>query len=1104
MKKRVLLFLLVVSSFCVLIIKHDVYAAEDIEYEYVEIGGDEAFAISTDGEFYVWGSSVNIKLIDGTIVDGEYPTEVTEAFVIGEFETIIQVSIGSGSNGVLTSLGRVITYGSNSYGQLGDGTNDEQQIPVDITPNFALNPTEKIIKIKMDSGHSLAITNEGRLFTWGRATQGELGDVTFENRSLPVNVDSHFNLNPGEKILNGAFGSQHIIVYTSDNRVFSAGINSDGSLGTGVFGPVGYEPNDITSNFSFAPLDTIIDVSAAYTHSAILTAGGDLFTWGRNTYGVIGDGTSYNRATPVNITSGFGLAPTEKIISTDVSSFFASALTSEGRVFTWGNDYYGALGTGVDIYGSNSPLDITSNFSLDPGDKIISMDTGYRNIITSTTDNKYFIWGYGPYMITNITESEVYTPKEFFGPDYIAPVITASDESMLTEDNSSFVPNGTALDNQDGDITSNLVITYFLEDGVTSVSNLTSARDILYNGDKIVVKYNVEDAYENQATEVVTTITPVDNTLPVLYLQGDSVINLDIDQAYHEMDAQFADNVDGYGYATVGGEVVDVTTAGTYIVEYTYIDTGGNSALPVTRTVNVVDNEDPVISLNSNETIYFEYNDLYIEYGATYNDNADGTGDALVIANNVDTSILGTYTVTYSFTDTSGNTGTKNRTVIVGDWASPVLTLTGDATVYVEYGTIYEDLGATYTDNYDSPGDATLYGSVVDTSTIGTYYLGYEYTDSNNNIGFDVYRTIIVRDTTKPVITLAGLSNITIEAGSTYYDAGALYEDNYEGVGVATVISNNLDTSLIGSYEISYSYTDEFGNVALAVTRTITVEDTTIPVIELFGPSTVEVNYNKTFTDAGARVVDNNDKFGIVVVSGDTVDTSKLGSYTIKYNYTDTSGNVALEVLKTVNVVDNEKPVVTLNGDSLIYVELGTEYNELGAIFSDNYDGSEGDIIIGGDDVLSDVYGTYVVTYTSTDSNGNTSQVVSRSVFVRDTQAPIIEGVNNDDVLESGSRLAVTYNEGTATLNGVSYLSGQTINSPGDYELVVVDEYGNTSTVCFCIEEDNIIIVIIIIIAVIIVLLVVGLVVFFKLRNRRLDKTDETKQKENTDEVVEE
>ena len=90
--------------------------------------------------------------------------------------------------------------------------------------------------------------------------------------------------------------------------------------------------------------------------------------------------------------------------------------------------------------------------------------------------------------------------------------------------------------------------------------------------------------------------------------------------------------------------------------------------------------------------------------------------------------------------------------------------------------------------------------------------------------------------------------------------------------------------------------------------------DTTSPIIDVTGDNPATINLGATYNDEGATATDNYDSGLTVVVGGDTVDTSTLGTYTVTYNVSDAAGNPAAQKVRTVNVVDNTDPTITLNG----------------------------------------------------------------------------------------------------------------------------------------------------------------------------------------------
>ena len=439
--------------------------------------------------------------------------------------------------------------------------------------------------------------------------------------------------------------------------------------------------------------------------------------------------------------------------------------------------------------------------------------------------------------------------------------------------------------------------------------------------------------------------------------------------------ATATDNYDGdlTSSIVVTGSV-DTSQLGTYTLTYNVSDTSGNAAVPVTRTVNVVDTTVPVITLLGDTTVTIEVGATYTDSGATAADNYDGDlTSSIAIVNNVDTSTVGTYTVTYNVSDTSGNAAVPvTRTVNVVDTTVPVITLLGDTTVTIEVGTTYTDSGATAADNYD--GDLTSSIAIVnnvDTSTVGTYTVTYNVSDTSGNAAVSVTRTVNVVDTTAPVITLLGDNPMTIEVGTTFTDPGATASDAGDGdLTSSIVVSGSVDTSTIGTYTLTYDVSDTSGNPADSVTRTVNVVDTTVPVITLLGDTTVTIEVGATYTDSGATAADNYDgdlTSSIAIVNN--VDTSTVGTYTVTYNVSDTSGNAAVPVTRTVNVVDTTVPVITLLGDTTVTIEVGATYTDSGATAADNYDGDLTSSIAIVNNVDTSTVGTYTVTYNVSDTS---------------------------------------------------------------------------------------------------------------------------------------
>ena len=244
--------------------------------------------------------------------------------------------------------------------------------------------------------------------------------------------------------------------------------------------------------------------------------------------------------------------------------------------------------------------------------------------------------------------------------------------------------------------------------------------------------------------------------------------------------------------------------------------------------MNVVDTTDPVITVTGD-------NPATVELGATYTDAgavAVDFGQSIDVSSSstLDTSSVGSYKVTYSATDSSGNTSTVTRTINVVDTTKPLVIVNGANPTIIELGDVYTDEGATTSDF----GIVTLTeDSDVNSSVIGTYSVVYTATDASGNSAFAT-RTVLVVDTTAPVVTVTSGTD-TVELGGTWTDAGAI-ADGDETV----TTSGTVDTDTVGSYTLTYSATDAAGNTGTA-TRTVTVVDTTAPVF--IGTSSIGGDY---------------------------------------------------------------------------------------------------------------------------------------------------------------------------------------------------------------------------------------------------------------------
>ncbi len=225
------------------------------------------------------------------------------------------------------------------------------------------------------------------------------------------------------------------------------------------------------------------------------------------------------------------------------------------------------------------------------------------------------------------------------------------------------------------------------------------------------------------------------------------------------------------------------------------------------------------INLNGSPKETIEYGDTYAEQGATAAFNTPASKNVplnVTIKGSVDSSKLGTYHIHYKAKKGIFSVQ-KSREVKIVDTKAPIIELNKIDGYYPKTGETYQEEGFTATDNYD--GDITSKIKRTEDKNVITYTVS----DSSGN-KTSVQRTIEYNDGIAPTITLNGDSDITIKAGTRFEDPGCTAKDSHgNDISDSVSVSDNISTYRAGTYTITYSVTDKFGNET-SIDRTVTVE----------------------------------------------------------------------------------------------------------------------------------------------------------------------------------------------------------------------------------------------------------------------------------------
>ncbi|MFD0279673.1 hypothetical protein ACFVHB_38075 [Kitasatospora sp. NPDC127111] len=304
-----------------------------------------------------WGDGDFGQLGDGTAVDHRAtPDRVCGAApCTGPLQDVVAVANGNAHSVALRADGTVLAWGDNTFGEIGNGTHDDQTTP---TPVCAVGQTApcsafltNVVAVAAGNVHSMALRADGTVVAWGDNSVNQLGDGTVAQHSTPVTTCGFGCFAPLDGVTAIAAGGFHNLALLSDGTVRSWGLNSYAQLGNATSTnyasaePVCGDPTCAT------PLDGITAIAAGAFHSLALRSDGGVHGWGRNTTGQLGDGTTTDRSTPARVCAIGATVPCVSYL-TGVAGIaggesHSAAVTTGGFLRTWGYNGYGQLGDGT-------------------------------------------------------------------------------------------------------------------------------------------------------------------------------------------------------------------------------------------------------------------------------------------------------------------------------------------------------------------------------------------------------------------------------------------------------------------------------------------------------------------------------------------------------------------------------------------------------------------------------------------------------------------------------------------------------------------------------------------------------------------------------------
>ncbi|RKG48667.1 kelch-like protein [Corallococcus sp. AB011P] len=294
--------------------------------------------------------------------------------------------------------GTVWAWGSNGYGQLGDGTTTNRLTPVQV------QGLTGVVALTADGAHSLALKHDGTVWAWGYNGKGQLGDGTLTTQFTPVQVQGL----TGVAALSA--GADHTLALKHDGTVWAWGGNDYGQLGDGTW-TVRLTPVQVQG------LTGVVAVDAGYFHTQALKSDGTVWAWGANHWGQLGNGTTTARPTPAEVPGLTGVAA----LSAGWGQTFA--LKNDGTVWAWGYDGNGRLGHGGSGFSPAPVQGLTG---------VAAVTAGGAHTFALKQDGTVWVWGYNAYgQLGDGTLTERHTPVQLPGLTGVAALSAGLYHSLL-------------------------------------------------------------------------------------------------------------------------------------------------------------------------------------------------------------------------------------------------------------------------------------------------------------------------------------------------------------------------------------------------------------------------------------------------------------------------------------------------------------------------------------------------------------------------------------------------------------------------------------------------------------------------------------------------
>lgn len=377
--------LILLVGFVTLFLHNDIAHSEGPQ---LAAGAGHTALLTKGGSVWAWGSNTYGQIGDGTNIERHTPVRLTNLL------NIEAIACGERHTAVVLSDGTLFTWGGNNHGQLGNGSGIDSNIPTQVSG------LATVVAIAAGWWHTLALKSDGSVWTWGRNSEGQLGNGATADSNIPVQVLGLIN------VVSVAAGWGHSLALKSDGTVWAWGNNRSGQLGLGHKNAA-FLPEQVKGPNPDSYLSGIRSIACGGWHSIAARQDGSLWAWGGNSNGQLGDGDlkSAGRDLPVPVKDIDGVGYLTGVLEAAGGWMHTAVIKTDenqdNMVLSWGGNFFGQIGNGTF---NKTSLPIQARISMLKGllsngnspfylKKVVAIATGFYHSVALRRDGAIWSWG---------------------------------------------------------------------------------------------------------------------------------------------------------------------------------------------------------------------------------------------------------------------------------------------------------------------------------------------------------------------------------------------------------------------------------------------------------------------------------------------------------------------------------------------------------------------------------------------------------------------------------------------------------------------------------------------------------------------------------------